>query len=310
MKVLFMVLRIALALGTFCSSGNAGQLVPPPSPSAISHTEPCAGFLLPNTSRPIKEQEMRLGDVFVECRDTVQLTQTSDISSWALELKSKRLLLIRTSAEKLEAELVIANLNPWSETRIRAVSHGSTLVATCGTAMLFDRLPSKYVNAISGVEMKQAPGTEQTRCDDMGGTLARLQKATSVDGGPLMLNGKILARTVANFDVSPNGRFIAFNDEDSLCVCDKEKDAKSCLREFDPVGRMSVWDNGVIVATGETGQACPISPRLLRIPGPPGFCPALFKWRNGSREQMIQFMGTDPQILPASLGSFLLALKH
>lgn len=157
--------------------------------------------------------------------------------------------------------------------------------------------------------MNQAPGTEQTRCDDKGGTLASLQKATSVDGGPLMLNGKVLGRTVANFDVSPNGRFTAFNDEDSLCVYDKEKDAKSCLREFHSVGRMYARDDGVVVATGETGEACPISPRLLRVPGVPGFCPALFYWRNGLREYLIQFMGTDPQVLPPSLGKFLLGLK-
>lgn len=308
MKGLLRILNIALLTAVVWPSVSASQVAPPPP---APHSTPCIGFLLPNTARPEKEQAMGFGDVFVDCWGrTIQFTNTSDITSWALDIKSRRLLLVRTSSATADAELLVLTLNPWKEEKEVAVSGGSYLVATCGTVMLFDRLPSRFVNAISGAQVKVGAGTEQIRCDDNGGTVASLQKATSGEGGPLLFNGKILGRTVANFNVSPNGRFIVFNDEDSLCIYDKTKEAKACLRQFDPVGPMSVWDDGDVVATGRTSQGCPLSPRLIEAPKALGWpCHALFDWRNGFRDQMIQFMGTDPQMLPPSLGNFLLAVK-
>ncbi len=74
---------------------------------------------------------------------------------------------------------------------------------------------------------------------------------------------------------------------------------------------MSVWDDGEVVATASTGQSCPISPRLTAMPSAEKWpCPALFSWRSGGYVEMIQFLGTDPQMLPASLGKLLTATQQ
>ncbi|HEY6389121.1 MAG TPA: hypothetical protein VIX91_25865 [Candidatus Acidoferrum sp.] len=242
----------------------------------------------------------------------MQLTKTGDISSWALDFKSNRLLLIRASHPENQsaAELVMVTLNPWKQEKNLAVKSKSFLVASCGTVLLVDPLAPepKIVDAISGLDVKQQAGAAQIRCDRNGGTIASLQGATSISGGPLLLNGKGLSTTVADFDVSPNGRFVAFNEDDSLCIYDKESDSKSCLRDFRQVGRMSIWDDGTVVAAAETSQACPLSQRLTTEPGGPTWpCPALFEWRKGARESLIQFLATNPQMLPPANGKFLLS---
>jgi hypothetical protein len=304
---------IALGILVLWIRANAQQGPPPPAPTP--GTQPCVAFLLPNLNGPAKGQQNGLGDVFASCWGrTIQLTKTGDISSWALDFKSNRLLLIRANhPENRAAELVIVTLNPWKQEKNLAVNSRSFLVASCGTVLLVNpfAVEPKVVDAISGLEVKQQAGGTQIRCDGNGGTIASLQNSTSISGGPLLLNGKALGTTVADFDVSPNGRFLAFNEDDSLCIYDKEADSKSCLRDFRQVGRMSIWDDGTVVVAAETSQACPLSQRLTTQAGRPTWpCPALFEWRNGARESLIQFLATNPQILPPATGKFLFPLSQ
>ena len=302
---------IAFGILVLWVRANPQQAPPPPTPG----TQPCVAFLLPYPNGPAKGQQNALGDVFASCWGrTMQLTKTGDISSWALDYKSNRLLLIRASGpENLAAELVIVTLNPWKQEKNLAVNSKSLLVASCGTVLLVNPLAvePKLVDAISGLEVKQQAGVTQIRCDASGGTIATLRGATSIGGGPLLLNGRALGATVADFDVSPNGRFLAFNEADSLCIYDKKADSKSCLRDFQQVGRMSIWDDGTVVVAAETSQACPLSQRLTTEPGQPTWpCPALFEWRNGARESLIQFLATNPQILSPATGKFLFSLNQ
>ena len=311
LKSLIGISILLLAMSVLGLKTNAQQAPPPPNPG----TQPCVGFLLPRIdSAAGTRQQYALGDVFVSCGGrTMRLTKMGDVLSWAMDLKSNRLLLIRASQpENHAAELVTMSLKPWKQERNLVVDPRSFLVASCGTTLLVNPLAAEpiVVDALSGQVMKQETGVTQVRCDASGGTIASLRKATSVNGGPLLLNGKILGATVTNFAVSPNGRFLAFDDDNDLCIYDKATDSKSCFRSFRQIGQLSVWDDGTVVVAAETSQACPLSRQLTTEPGRPTWpCPALFELQNGVGQSLIQFLATNPQILPRAIGEFLFSLE-
>lgn len=312
MKLISWISIIVFGILVLWTRANAQQ--DPRLSAPTPGTQSCIAFLLPNLNSPAKERQMGLGDVFVSCRGrTAQVTKTGDISSWAMDPKSNRLLLIRAGHPENQApELVSVELNPWKETKSMVVNSRSFLVASCGTVLLVNPLADerKVVNAISGEEVKQQTGVAQTRCDESGNTIASLQGATSISGATLLLSGKGLGTAVADFDVSPNGRFVAFNDDDSLCIYDIGAGSKSCLGDFRQVGRMSIWDDGTVVVAAETSQACPLSLRLTTEPNRPTWpCPALFEWRKGAKEALIQFLATNPQMLRPDTGKLLFSLS-
>jgi hypothetical protein len=311
MNSLAKVATVGLAIAVLWMRATAQEVPLPPVP----HSEPCVGFLLPNISGPVTKQQMGLGDVFVDCwGHTIQLTKTGDISSWALDVHNQKLLFIRAVRQGNQAaELVVQNLKPWNQERSLGVNSRAFLIASCGIVMLTNPLASsnKIVNALSALVVNLPPDAIDIRCDEDRRIIARLKKATSVEGGPLLLGTNTLGKSVAEFDVSPNGRFLAFNEDDSLCIYDMGKDSKSCTPDFKHVGRISVWDDGNAVAGAQTSQACPISQRLLVVPGSTMWpCPALFSWRSGAKESLIQFLATNPQMLPVSIGKMLLDLNE
>ncbi len=122
----------------------------------------------------------------------------------------------------------------------------------------------------------------------------------------MLLNEDTLGMAVSDFDISPNGRFIGFNNDGNLCLYNSTSGKKSCLEDFRQVGRMSVRDDGQIVASTQTGQSCPLSSQLITAPDFPTWpCPALMEWQGRGRDQLLQFMATDPQFLPATTEKLL-----
>ena len=104
MKVPLLVLGIAMLMIALSMSATA-QEVPPPPPTPRS--APCLGFRLPNPAKSSLQQEW-FGDVFVDCWDhTFQLTSTSDIRSWAIDVRRKRLVLLRSSIDAKKDDLEI-----------------------------------------------------------------------------------------------------------------------------------------------------------------------------------------------------------
>ncbi len=303
---------IVLGILVLCIEASAQQDPPPPIPGA----QPCIGFLLPRIDdATTQRQQSSLGDIFVSCGGrTIQLTKTGDLLSWAIDLKSNRLFVIRSSQPGNQAaEMFMITLKPWKQEKKPAVNSRSFLVATCGTVLLVNPLPAepKVVDAISGLAIKQENEVTQIRCDANGGTIASLRYATSVGGGPLVLDGRTLGTTVADFAVSPTGRFLAFNDGDNLCIYDKAADSKSCYRNFRQIGQMSISDDGTVVAAAETSQTCPVSKQLITEPGRLTWpCPALFELQNSTGVNLIQFLATNPQILPRATGELLFSLEQ
>jgi hypothetical protein len=305
---------LVLLFGVLVFGGEAYAQQPPLPPNL--GTQPCVGFLLPKIdSAPAVRLRPTRGDVFVSCKGrTIQLTRIGDVSSWAMDLKTNRILLIRAGkGENQDSELVTINLKPWKQERRLAVDPKSFLIPSCGTTLLVNpsAAESNMIDAVSGRAMEQHSGVTQIRCDAHGGTIASLGKATSVNGGPLLLNGTTLRATVVDFSVSRSGRFLAFSDNSELCIYDSETKAQSCFSNFRQVGQLSVWDDGTVVAAAETSQACPLSQQLITQPGGLTWpCPALFELQSGAGQNLIQFLATDPQILPTTTGEFLFSVAH
>ena len=295
---------ILVVLST-CVGLHSQQVPQPPEP----HSQPCIGYLMPNTE--MAKQGPQTGDVFVNCWGrTIQLTNTGNVLSWAIDTEQAKLMVVSGGARKQDsATLAVILLASGKVEKTSPVSSRIRLVHTCGTVMSVDDADDGLgmASALTGAKVQQEVGATQIRCDDQRKTTLSLQKATSVSGGPLLFGTHALGATVSDFDVSPGGRFLAFNEVDKLCVYDKETQSKSCLAGFSQIGRMSVWDDGIVAAAAETSQACPLTPRLTTVQNSNTWpCPALFEWKAGQKGELIQFLGTNPQILPAQIGNLLI----
>jgi len=285
------------------TSGAQEQSRSQPEPNS----EPCVGFLMPSSIgsyRPLP------GDVFASCSGhAFQLTKTGDVLSWAIDPSRNRLVTVRENPKvQGSATMVITLLMAGKVESMRRVSQTTRAIHTCGTVMAIDAaaVGSKMLDVISGKPFVQEEEVVESRCDALQKTKIVLRSSGTLRGGPLLRENEVLGRLVSEFDVSPNGRFVSFNDDGKTCVYDADTKSKSCLEHFAQVGRMSVWDDGRLISAGETSQACPLSSKLVTASrGHPWPCPALFEWSGGTNSDWIQFLGTEPQLLPAETGRLL-----
>lgn len=276
---------------------------PPPEP----HSQPCVGFLMPASLdgyRPLP------GDVFVSCdAGTLQITESGDILSWAVDPVQNRLAIVREKPEvKGAATMVVTSIATGKAELTRRVSQTTQVVYTCGTFVAIDAAASEsnMRDAVSGRPFTPNEGSGEIRCDAAQKTKVIRRSTGTILGGPLLVENELLGGQVSEFDISPNGRFVAFNDGGKICVYDRNAKSKSCLTDFAAAGRMSVWDDGRLIAAEETSQACPLTSKLITAGhGHSWPCPVLFEWRGGTKRDWIQFLGTEPQILPRATGGLL-----
>jgi hypothetical protein len=284
------LLFVAATVTQLCES----QAVPP----LRYNEQPCIGYLQSNLKK-INDGQIH-GDVFIRCpKKLSQLTGSGDILSWAIDVDRLRLVLIRLSpADKEGAKLLIVDLRSGRVDKTAAVDvDTSNLIPTCGAVMLIDRVSGKMIDAVSGDAIEVPKGVEGIRCDDTKKIVAT-QGEPFVASRPLRMSGMKLGSDVSVFAVSPNGKYVAFIDEDQLCLFNSTTVVRSCLLGFERSGRLVVWDNGMILAASLTGQDCSSPEDKLHELRP---CPAILSWYGAGRDQMIQFMATEPQIIPVKL---------
>lgn len=280
--------------------GLRGQDIPsPPQPGS----QPCIGFLLLNGKKQERKSTPPSGDVFLTCAGrNSQVTDSGDIVSWAIDVGGSWLATLHIiSDDDSEERLEVISL-PSRKLERKAIVHAKPrLVSSCGTVLLVDpSYDQPMIDAISGERIPQQGDSAEIRCDNERKNIVSRPKPPSLSGGPLKYNDDNLGTSVTDFEVSPNGRFIGFNNDGNLCVYDTSSGEKSCLQDFRQTGRMSVWVDGQVVASTETGQACPLSSQLITAPGFATWpCPAMVGWQGRGRDQVLQFMATDPQFLPS-----------
>lgn len=306
MKALYWnILSILVVCRTLTAGMSAQDGQPPPPPGK----QLCVGFLLgaPNAKNP------ETGDVFVECSgSTTRLTSTGDVSSWALDVPNSKLLLLRVDRRNDKVSLQVMSLPSRRVEKTTVVESRFRLVPTCGTILLIDRVAKRQVtDAASGRKFPQPDGSTQIRCSADGKTVVSEMAPASLSGGKLLLGSKVLGISVSEFDVSPNGRFVAFNTDGDLCLFDQVSGSKSCLADSGQIGRGAVSNEGVVTLAAQTEQGCPLAETLttLRIETmwP---CPALFEWRPGDRLRLIQFLAVEPQLLPAGIAQSVATGDH
>lgn len=282
---------------------------PPPPPLApLDANNPhCLVFLMPAAIE--KDFWERGGDVFANCGglDQIQLTQWGDVSSWAIDVAKKQLLVIRSGFSDSQAStLTTVSLESWEIEKSRPISDTAKLVPTCGTVMVVDRLLDSMTDASSGSKFEAEGGVSAARCDSDRKTIAHEGKAISLSRRALFVGGEKLSDEVLRFDVSSNGRFVAYSYPGSMCIYDKISGTKDCLDDISQFGRLFAADDGRVFTSEETGQACPLTLRLTTQPRPKQWpCHVLIEWEAGRRPHWVQFLATDPQVLPTEIGRLI-----
>jgi hypothetical protein len=250
------------------------------------------------------------GDVFVSCdAGTLQITKSGDILSWAVDPVQNRLAIVREQPKvKGAATMVVTSIATGKVESTRRVSQTTEVVYTCGTLVAIgaEASDNNMLDAVSGKPFTPSDESAEIRCDAAQKTKVIRRSTGTMLGGPLVVENELLGGQVSGFDISPNGRFVAFNDGGKICVYDRNAKSKSCLSDFAAAGRMSVWDDGTLIAAEGTSQACPLTSKLITAAHRHSWpCPALFEWRGGTKRDWIQFLGTEPQILPRAIGELL-----
>ncbi|HTD23479.1 MAG TPA: hypothetical protein VK738_12545 [Terriglobales bacterium] len=257
----------------------------------------------------------RSGDVVLVCtaKPRTRLTNTSDIFFAAIPPAGDKLFLLKNPSG--------ASVGPWIlemrdlqtgrtiESRRLETGFNYQLRPTCGTVVLFKhnlKTGHYETSAFDLLTNKELifGDFEELRCSDDRMTIVR-GVSNSLGRMSLYLgtsNEKLIADDAEQFNVSPNGRLIAFVQNTKLCVQKMEEIAgkPACVDRVWPVGTLVVSDGGGVVISGQTDVGCPIEQEYSHHGWP---CEGLFRWSPAeTNDDLVEFLAVDPQLISGEHG--------
>lgn len=229
------------------------------------------------------------GDIYLRCvfvdsgkadSKSLRLTATGGVTSWAISQDAKQLAIVRSKPSGA-AVLELVDLTDGVIKYSRATDRRSRVDSSCGTIVLREYLSSKkgapydFYDVIANTEMTVTPSTLDLRCSaDKRYTLRRMV------GDGLYLDSlqgtRLIADGVQQFNISPDGHHIAYNQDDYLCArasTNAELGEARCVGMTWMAGPMAVSDTGEILFTEQTGTACSFKISGSKVSDP---CPAIF----------------------------------
>lgn len=276
----------------------------PPEPSKGG----CAAFL-------------ESGNVHLECdvvqpgaspRQSILLTDSGDVKSWGISTDTMDLGLVKGLPGRQHI-LELIDLQNGRIKRSEPTDRRTQVVQTCGTLVLREYRetgPAPYYSfrdLIDEKEITVPPATLDIRCSTDKKYRLRLG---DLDDLYLESAGKpsLLAKGIVEFNISPNGNYIAYSDGYKICAGTREAvqlGRQSCLDMVWTAGPMKVADDGLVVFTEQTSQACSNDSQFAP-------CPAIFSWRAGdANDQLLKFNSKDlPLALDLAVGEKLLAARE
>jgi hypothetical protein len=256
---------------------------------------------------------LRLGDVYIQCGSEINpLTQTHDIVSFSLS-EANDLAVIRERPDMEQGVEVLAP--PYKSAKFSRSGIAGHLETTCGAQLLFQTHKGSVtiidLRTFNQLDFNNAVDVRCATSDS-----ARLvARDGTLSGADLILERgnvkQLISKDVSQFAISPNGTYIAFASGSQLCgIKASEADrVPICIQEVWTVGRIVVSDNGLVLITEQTSEACPY--HWEKVPQKQGHgwpCEAIFSWLIGDRkDQLLGFLYRDPQIINRSAANAILA---
>jgi len=281
---------------------NAGQKIQNPPPPPLPGTDSCG-------------VDLKKGDLYLHCvsfergiphRESARLTYASDVTSWGITPNAALLALAREPVEG-KGILQLIDLRTGRTTKSESVDRRSRVEPTCGTVVMREFSVNgkesgyRFKDLVADKEIPVPPSTSDLRCSDDRRYVLRL-----ADNGELYLDSPesvLLAKDIREFNISPDGNHIAYGGGDYLCAGtreDIEKAKASCLGMTWMAGPMIVLNNGSVLFTEQTSQACTFKVSGKELSDP---CPAIFGWRPGDQnDQLLSFNDSDPHVVSSKTG--------
>jgi len=276
---------------------------------------------------------LRDGDVFLTCSlRTEQITHFGDVENFAVSHEKPVLAVIRhRDKEQGRAVDFVANGEPsyvisYSALQVFQLNDSTggqfvplqaptRLYASCGTILSVTWDPAigrrmLLVRDVSTGERIQLESFKDFRCSS-----DRRMTAGWENVDHMVLEVKVESpkqlfdtrgRTALRFDVSPNGRFTAFNGCDGkdamLCIVSGDG-TKYCIEEECWPERLSVSDAGGVVLESSTDQWCRYQDHTHFYPLKKGetsdqadVCPGIYYWAPGEKaSKLVQPLARTPQ---------------
>jgi hypothetical protein len=255
------------------------------------------------------------GDLYLHCvffqqgiprRESARLTYTGDIKSWGITPDAALLASVRGSGDD-ERTLQLIDLRTGRTTRSESTDRRSRVEPTCGTVVMRMFLVSgkesgyKFKDVAANREISVPPFTLDLRCSDDRRYMLRLS-----DEGELYLDSTVpvlLAKDIREFNISPDGHYIAYGGGDYICAGTREEVEKakaSCLGMTWTAGPMIILNDGSVLFTEQTAQGCTFKVSGKELSDP---CPAIFGWEPGDlNDQLLSFNNSDPHVISAKMG--------
>jgi hypothetical protein len=273
----------------------------------------------------------RSGDVWLHCPErSVPLTHTGDVFSFALFPDASRMGVIRhlnrDSSSRAIAILEEIDLGTGQTARkeqLPATLYGYEVVSTCGTAMLLGnhmesrkpgskiapRLETEVTDLVTGRALESS-NFNNIRCTaDRSVVLRKLDEPFPMHATLFIgdTGDSVLApKDVGSFDVSKNGKYIAYTASDRVCAIQPAvpSSAPMCADRFWNRGRLDVSDSGRVWLTGDSLTGCPgVNDKL-----PTFTCDAIFVWNPAQgTPRLLAYGYVDPFGVPLSLGQQIIS---
>jgi hypothetical protein len=290
---------VTLCLVAFDAVILFGQVRPAPPAGKIS----CAGFL-------------RRGTVVLECSGAwpTRIVKADNITSWAVDTAHLKLGIVHRVNNRVSLDVI--DLRTGGIIASQNTEDAASVVATCGTLLLRTRSQSTKAQKVimtdieSGTNFPLSASLDARCSDDRNVTV--LADVNSEWGLRLVLSDsshRTIATGVNHFDLSPNGKFVAYTDGSRVCGLKiPVAEPALCLEMVWDAGRLSVSNDGEVLLTEATAEVCPFENEALQSSSWP--CEAVFSWRIGDKnDQLLAFLATEPQHIGPEVGKEILRMN-
>ena len=254
------------------------------------------------------------GDVYAKCSgDVLRLTRSHDLSDFAiadngsvLAIKRERVIGLTKdgSGAIMDCDVRLYSLS--SNTTPRTIPHAcGQLYASCGTVVLDDRTTGTE-DLITGTPIHRE-GLRSFLCSANKTVVAGWREYCCHDflvRGPSVTQVEPIA---GGASVSPAGVVAYFSrgltglsSNNSLCVIERGGN-RTCLKDADAFGKLSVSDSGDVLFTTHTEGGCRYHKNSITRAKPPHFgndqCLGIAIWNPSSGKALVKDLAQRPQWL-------------